>query len=403
MRIYTASSEETLHARKLLTEWAGDGLLTKEQYQHLGQETVSELRITNIFLRVILFLFTLIGVGAAAALFFAVFLSRPSEQTVGIFFLIFAAVCYAAAEIAVSQARLYRYGIEEALAVCSVGFLWEGMQATFFSGSHYSPKPEGSHFLIPAAGAVFSLWIWRRFGLSYAFLAAMIFTFFVPGYWTSSHSAQHVIVAVFYATGLIYITAVRSRHHFDYLEDTYSLVEAFLWFGIYLALNLKLSSFDLYAQSGGGGTRAASEFAGPFYWTTWVLIWCLPPVILARGVRQKDRFVIAVGAMSAILTFISNKPYLGWQRHTWDPMLLGILLIGVALSIRRWLACGPGGIRRGFTAARLSGKDKHWINAGSAVLGLVSPQSITPSPQISNPDFRFDGGASGGGGASGDF
>jgi hypothetical protein len=401
VRLYPASSEETLRARKLLTDWEGEGFLTKTQYQRLEQETVSELRTTNIFLRLILFLFTLIGVGTAAALFFV--LSRPSEQTTGIFFLIFSAVCYAAAEVAVSQARLYRYGIEEALAVCSVGFLWAGMQAALFSGSHYSPKPEGFHFLVPAASAVFSLWIWRRFGLSYAFLAAMIFALFLPGYWTSSHSAQHGMVAVFYATGLICITTVRSRHRFDYLDDAYSLVEAFLWLGIYLAINLKLSPLNLPAQWWGSGTRAGSEFARPFYWTTWVLIWCLPPVVLARGVRQKDRFVIAVGAIVAVLTLVSNKPYLGWQRHSWDPMLLGILLTGVALVIRRWLARGPGGIRHGFTAARLSGKDKSWMNAGSAVLGLVAPQSITPSPQTSSPDFRFDGGASGGGGAEGDF
>ncbi len=157
--------------------------------------------------------------------------------------------------------------------------------------------------------------------------------------------------------------AVRSRHRFDYLDDAYSLVEAFLWLGIYLAINLQLSSLSLRAQWW-GGTRAASEFARPFYWGTWVLIWCLPPIVLARGIRQKDRFVIAVGAIVAILTFVTNKPYLGWPRHTWDPMLLGILLTGVAVFIRRWLARGPGGIRHGFTAARLSGKDKHWMNAG---------------------------------------
>jgi hypothetical protein len=231
----------------------------------------------------------------------------------------------------------------------------------------------------------------------------MIFVIFLPGYWSSSHSAQHVTVAVFYAAGLICVAAVRTRHRFDYLADAYSLVEAFLWLGIYLAINLQLSSLDLRTQWWGGSTRAASEFARSFYWTTWVLIWCLPPVVLARGVRQKDRFVIAVGAIVAILTFVSNKPYLGWKRHTWDPMLLGILLTGVALFIRRWLARGPAGIRYGFTAARLSGKDKHWMNAGSAVLGLVSPQSITPRPQTSSPDFRFGGGASGGGGAGGDF
>jgi hypothetical protein len=404
VRLYTASSEETLRARQLVKDWAGERFLTEAQYQRLEQETVSELRTTNIFLRLILFLFTLISVGAAAGLFFTVFLSRPSQQTTGIFFLIFAGLCYAAAELAVSQARLYRYGIEEALAVCSVGFLCAGMQAAFFSGIPYSLTPDRAQSLVPAAGVVFSLWIWHRFGLWYAFLGAMIFALFLPGYWTSSHSAQHEIVAVFYATGLICVIAVRSRHRFDYLNDAYSLVEAFLWLGIYLAINLKLSSLDLPAQWWWrGGTHAASEFARPFYWATWVLIWCLPPVVLARGIRLKDRFIIAVGAIVAILTFVSNKPYLGWQRHTWDPIFLGILLTGVALFIRRWLARGPGGIRHGFTAMRLSGKDKQLMNDGSAVLGLLSPHSITPSPQTSSPDVLFSGGATGGGGAGGDF
>jgi hypothetical protein len=402
MRIYAPSSEETLRARKLLADWAGEGLLTKEQYQRLEKETVSELRTTNIFLRLILFLFTLISVCAAAALFFAVFLTHSSEQTNGVFLLIGAALSYAAAEIAVSQGRLYRYGIEEALAVGSVGFLCVGMQFALFSGS-LLPASDAAHSLVPAAGAVSSLWIWRRFGLWYGFLAAMVFAVFLPGYWTSSHSAQHVIVALLYAIGLIGVTASRSRHYFDYVEDDCSLVEAFLWLGIYLAINLQLSSLNLSGHWWRGDTSAASEFARPFFWTTWVLTWVLPPVVLGRGVRHKDRFVIAVGAIIAVLTFVTNKSYLGWPRHTWDPMLLGILLTGVALFIQRWLARGRGGIRGGFTAARLSEKDKQWMNATSAVLGLVTPQSITPSPQPTSADVHFGGGASGGGGAGGDF
>jgi hypothetical protein len=402
VRIYSASNEETVRARQLLTDWAGEGFLTKEQYQRLEQETTSDLRTTNIFLRLVLFLFTLICVVAARALFFVVFLSRPSEQNPGVFLLIFAVLCYTAAEVVVSKARLYRYGIEEALAVCSVGFLCLGLQAALFSGIPYSAKPDGTEFLVPAAGAVFSLWIWRRFGLWYAFLAAMIFVAFLPNYWTLSRSAQHLIVAVFYATGLVAIVALRSRHRYDYLKEAYSLAEAFLWLGIYLAINLQLSSLNLSAQWW-DGTHAASEFARPFFWGTWVLIWCLPPIVLARGIRQKDRLVIAVGAIAAILTVVSNKSYLGWQRHTWDPMLLGILLTGVAIFIQRWLARGPGRIRHGFTAERLSGKDKSWMNAGSAVFGVLTPESITPAPQTSSPDFRFGGGASGGGGAGGDF
>jgi len=152
-----------------------------------------------------------------------------------------------------------------------------------------------------------------------------------------------------------------------------------------------------------GVPHTSTEFSRPFYWATWVLIWCVPPVVLTRGLSLKDRWIIAVGAIVAILTLVTNKPYLGWQRHTWDPMLLGALLIVAALVIRRWLAGGPQGIRRGFTARRLSGKDKRWMSAGAATLGFVLPNPVTPSPQPSSPDVHFGGGDSGGGGASSDF
>jgi hypothetical protein len=405
VRIYSAASEETLRASKLLADWAGEGFLTQEQYQRLKRETVSELRTTNLFLRLILFLFTLISVCAAAALFLTVFVPHSWEQTNGIFLVIFAAVSYAAAELAASRGRLYRYGIEEALAVGSVGFLCVGMEFALFSGHPLLPASDAAHSLVPAAGAVFSLWIWRRFGLWYAFPAAMIFTIFLSGYWTQSDAAQRAIIAVFFVVGLICVAALRTRHRFDYLDDTYSLAEAFLWLGIYLAINLKLSPSNLPAGwwGWGGSGVAVSEYTRSFYWTTWVLIWVLPPVVLVRGIRLKDRFVIAAGAIAAVLTLVSNKPYLGWPRHTWDPMLLGILLTGVAWFLRRWLGRGPGGIRAGFTAARLSGKDKQWMGASSAVLGLVTPQSITPSPQTTSPEVRFGGGASGGGGAGGDY
>jgi hypothetical protein len=61
-----------------------------------------------------------------------------------------------------------------------------GMQLVLFSGRPYSPNPYAAQSLVPAAGALLSLWIWRRFGLWYAFLAAMIFAVFIPGNWTSS-------------------------------------------------------------------------------------------------------------------------------------------------------------------------------------------------------------------------
>jgi len=401
VRAYSASGEEALRARHLLKDWAGEGLLTEAQYQRMEQETVCEFRRTNIFLRLVLFLFTLLIVAAAVALFFVVVVPNSVRQNSGILLLVFAVVCYGAAEAAVSQARLYRYGIEEALALCSIGFLCAGMWGAFFgNGILDSRTSNRAESLVPAAGAIASLWISRRFGLPYAFLAAMIFAVWLTVYWTSSSSAQHVIVAAFYAAALVSIVAIRPRHRMTYLNQEYSIAEALLWLGIYVAINLQLSSFT---QHGDWRSNAPiiGEFPIPFYWATFVLIWCLPPVVLARGLQQKDRLVIAVGAIAAVLTLATNKLYLGWQRHTWDPMLLGVLLTGIALLVRRRLDAAPDGVLRGFTAQRLSGNDKRWLNAGSSVFGVAAPQVIAASPQPDSP--LFGGGDSGGGGATSDF
>ena len=398
MRAYSTSSVETLLARDLLKDWASEGFVSEAQYHRMQQETICELRRTNIFLRLVLFFFTLIIVGAAAALFFLA--SDSTSQSVGPLLLIFAAFSYAAAEIAASRG-LYRYGIEEAFAVCSIALLCLGMYAILVT-SPGSPNSRGTEFLIPAIGGIASLWIWHRFGLAYAFLAAMIFVPWLSGCWTASRSAQHLIVAAFYAAGLIALVVLRSRHRFAYLNEEYSLVEALLWLGSYLAFNLQLSAVDLL-RHWWGGTTSTAEFSSTFYWATWVLTWCIPLAALSRGLHRKDRFVIAVGGIVAILTLVTSKPYLGWHRHTWDPMLLGALLIGIALSLHRWLSKGPGGIRHGFTARRLSGKDERWVNAVSFASGLASSHSTTLSPQTAAPEVRFGGGDFGGGGATSDF
>ena len=401
MRAYDAAAEEAARARDLLKDWAGEGLLTEAQYRLMEQETVCELRRTNIFLRLVLFLFTLIIVGAGGALFYVVFLPRPGSQGTGVFLLIGAAVTYVGAELAAARARLYRYGIEEALAACSIGLLCLGMQLTLFEGGVF-PRTSGMEVLVPVAGVIASLWIWYRFGLWYALPAAMIFAVWLPSHWTASGEAHHSIVAVLYAAALCAVIAVRRRHRFTYLNYDYSIAEALLWLGIYLAINLQLSHVDFLGRWW-RGSRTLIELSPPFYWATWVLIWCLPPVIIVRGLRQKDRFVIAIGGLAAVLTLATNKPYLGWQRHTWDPMLLGVLLIAVALLVRRWLARGPGEIRSGFTARRLSGKDKAWLNAGITAFGFATPSVVPPSAHASDPTVQFGGGDSGGGGASSDF
>jgi len=77
---------------------------------------------------------------------------------------------------------------------------------------------------------------------------------------------------------------------------------------------------------------------------------------------------------------------------------LGVLLIGLAAGLRRWLDAGPDGVRNGFTARRLSARDRDLTNA-LPVLSMM----VTPTPSATEPPTHFGGGSTGGGGASSDF
>jgi len=70
-----------------------------------------------------------------------------------------------AAEFAVSRARLYRYGIEEALAVCSVGFLCVGMLAAFFGGVIVDENVSGTSIFDPVLCEIIYRWWCPKGGL----------------------------------------------------------------------------------------------------------------------------------------------------------------------------------------------------------------------------------------------
>ena len=392
MRAYRRADEEALLARGLLKDWAGEGFLTEAQQQQLEQETVCELRRTSVFLRCVLFFFSLVMVWAAFGLLTAVLFSPLSWEATGFFYLVFTVATYVAAEVVVSKARLYRYGVEEAL-LCSalVFFLVWGAALLTKENYLFSVKNEDGGSILFVAGALLSLRIWHRFGLAYFFLAGVVLVSILPFYWALEALAVRVTLAALFGAGLLAVGAIRPRHRYTYLNQQYSIAEAILWVGIYLTVNLAV--WRLW-----GSNPGVTEF-----WMSWGLTWCLPPLVLRRGIRMKDRFVIWVGVVTAIFTLASNRLYFGWPQHTWDPMLLGALLIGVALGLRRWLSAGQGEIRYGFTARRLSGKDAAWIQNAVTVVGLTSPHAAAPNGQAASGEVKFGGGDSGGGGASSDW
>ena len=124
MSIYSRDDERAIRLQRLVDDWTKSGLLQPEQSERMLADLEVDLRRTNIFLRITLFLFGFLIVNALAGLF-AVTLNLsegsrnvPADRR-----------CRSlrAGAVGVERYRLYRFGIEEAVALSAVPFFGAGV------------------------------------------------------------------------------------------------------------------------------------------------------------------------------------------------------------------------------------------------------------------------------------
>src|SRR4030095_11742498 len=112
MMIYPRDDERALRQQRMVEDWTKSGLLQPEQREQMIPELQVDLRRTNRFLRVTLFLFGYMIVNSVVALF-AVFFHRGDAAATVLAF-VAAGGFFALAQWMITRYRLYRFGVEEA-------------------------------------------------------------------------------------------------------------------------------------------------------------------------------------------------------------------------------------------------------------------------------------------------
>ena len=396
MRRYTAGDEERLRVAAKVRDWTRSGLLTADQARALEASLGTDLKRTNRIFRAVLFIFGTIIVWAMVGL--TLVSIGVNEAAVGVVAIVFGCGCLFAADFLVANSRLYRFGIEEALAVWSVAFLGGGVG--LLTGSVVPGSDDLAIVLGLIASALVSLAVYTRFGYRYAAVAAVAGVAIVPFFTNLPPGAARLLSAAILAAAIVTVrSAMASRGDTDFPGDDYSVVEAAAWAGLYVVLNLVMSSEALVL---GAAVRGLSP---AFYWATYVAIWLIPPSAFYLGIRDKRRVLIWAGLAMALATLVTNKTYLGWPRHPWDPILLGLILAGGCIVVRRWLSRSPNGQRNGFTPDRILASQRQTVDTLGMVAGIAQPAITLASPAPA-PKPAIDvghGGRSGGAGASGSF
>jgi hypothetical protein len=383
--LHSAEDERRLRLQALVREWARSGLLDPQQGATLEAELRVNLRRTNVFLRAGLAIFTVLIVAASVALTIVAFeLDHPMPEAV--VSAVSAVVCLGLAHYCVISLRFYRFGVEEALAVSSV-VLMAAAAYTFTYVHNIEGVGDAPAAAALLAGAVGSAGVYRRFGYVYAAIGAIACAAAMPFQFDLTAPIQHALAAAVLAAIVVIARRQRRRCDDEYPGDDYALMQAAAWAGLYLTLNLQFWF-----------TR--TDIEGPFYWFTYAMIWALPLSGLSLAVLGKDRPLLAVALAMMLTTLLTNKAYLGWTRHQWDPMVLGTFLMAAAVMVRRWLSAGPNGQRAGFTPARILSRQAGAVTVVGTASAALHPDA-TSFPRAEG--FEGGGGGSGGGGASGSY
>ena len=392
MRLYSQRDEENIRAERQVREWIRSGFFDKEQAKRLEAELEIDLRRTNKFLRLVLFAFGLVIVAATFVLAVIQF-DLDEELPFALAALPTAGICFMGAQHLAGKQRFYRFGIEEALAVSAVIYfgLGVGAMVSMVDGTWWS---ESAAFagLLGASAAAFV--VYRRFGYVYAALGAMACLAASNFQIRQSVDMERVLVVGMLFAVVVIVRSKRLQHGDEFPGDEYGIILAAAYAGIYVATNIQLFNFDLPVPS-------PTAFSPTFYWSSYVLTWLLPAAGLYLGLRDKDRLLFDMSLASALATLITNKMYLGLTRQTWDPILLGVLLVSVAVLVRRWLATGANGQRNGFIADRILSSDKRSVSLVGSATVVLQPDIPVSTPQ--EQGFKPGGGRSGGAGASSSF
>lgn len=386
MSVYDLDDERTIRVGRLVRDWMRSDLLSAEQYERIKPELEVDLRRTNMFLRITLFVFSLLILQSVLGLA-ALLLDELDERPAANLFFVAAAFYFWLAGHLIHRYRFYRFGIEEAAAVSAITSL--GFSAAV-GLSDVVPGFNQTMAAGLAGAAAASTAVFLRFGYRYAAIAAIGLVAAVPFQFGHDQAAQRLGAIALLAVVAV-VTRIKHHQHGDeHPGGTYALLEAVAWMGIYVLLNVQIFG--------------PIDSRSLFYWPSYGGIWILPLLGLWLSIRGRQRLLLDVSVLMLLATLMSNKAYLGTPPYPWDPLVFGLLLMGGAIAIKRWLAVGDNGERNGFTAARIVVSDKSKVGFFGTVASLARPVTPTaPQPASAPVDPAGGGGRSGGAGSSGSF
>ena len=365
------------------------GLLNDEQRQKTGEVFASKLYTPSLFMKVLLFVFSLVGmttiIGPIAAIIGNV--GRSGFQFLALLLGIF--LIFFTERILIKNKFHFNSGITEAGIFSGLLFIAFGILGS---------QPDNG-ILYPVVGFILAAFAAIRYlnlfalVLTIGFFAWIIFKILTA----IGGVAEALIPFVFMATfGLLYWFSIKLQKILANVifEKQFILLKTISLLFFYVAGNyfvVRELSIRLM------GLNLSGEDDIPFAFLFYLLTALVPVGYLYWGITRKSILLIRVGLLAIALSVITFKYYFSLGPPVITITVSGIVLIAIALTLLNYLKQMRGGFtREQLIIEKWSSQDLAAIIASQTLGGNKVSEPVSEEP-------LFNGGRFGGGGAGGSW
>ncbi|RZK54013.1 MAG: hypothetical protein EOO59_11840, partial [Hymenobacter sp.] len=331
--------------------WQQRGLLTPAQLAVIEAASPVEYYRPVFFVRIGLFVATLLGVASLVVLLVLSINKGFSKVGFITFSLVVMAAATAVLELVIKSSKHYRSGVDNAL-------LYSALLAWAVAVGAIVEKLMPNHYHNTALTGLW-LWLWLVPSLLALLLALVRYAdplvaalTFGAGLALLGHVLLQVSIGLLLLPFVVMLAAIglhawlrtrAARADYTYYRSSLLVLRTLALAAIYLAGNYFVMREGNAALRGGSGPSEQIPLAPLFY----VFTAGIPLIYIALGLRRHDRLLLVLGLLAVAFSLFTLRYY----RSVLPPAVAatagGAVLLAVALGVLRYLRTP----RHGFTAA----------------------------------------------------
>ncbi|MEO6547779.1 MAG: hypothetical protein ABIN94_07255, partial [Ferruginibacter sp.] len=377
---YNSDWLNNLLIRQQATEAFHEQCLSNEELNKINERFPDGFYTPNLFIRIGLFLLTVIILLFSFGLLILLFSSSP-DKTIGGMSVFFALITYGALEYIVKAKNHLKSGVDDALLWVSAISLGGGI-------SYLTSAEELANcWIIFIIAAFYSIRFADRIIVVAGFLALLGIFFFTITQW----GIVAIAITPFLLMGvslLTYIVTTRAQHRgknllYQNCLQILSIVSllSIYFSGNYLAVREMGNAFIEFGKN--------TNQLLPFGWLFWILTCVIPLVYIARGIQKKDIMMIRVGLLLVAAIIFTVRYYYPLGSIEMIMAIAGASLVAISYGLSKYLIIP----KYGFTYKKTDN-----INNDKAQLEAIIVAQTFSAAAVPSEGSGFGGGSFGGGG-----